>query len=917
MQRFVKHSDVQALLPDLGLPLIDFAAVPSSGATVVIDDDDTPNPGVSLVAMEGEGTSAPSHIPSPSPAPHELSQLRAHDVWAASRSTQSSSLTVLDIDEDETEHEHADNHVGEQIVPVQAAADQTQLAVRNVGWGGSRLTLQKLKDLKHDDFANMTAARCAIVGAQACASLRRMSEQLAVAKLAKRRLNRKLSVSASRATKQQSLQDAKSSNESTLVLQTGRSGKRLTPTATLALGIRRNIAHVAAADFGALLMVDLSGSTVIRSEIRTGAALAASMQDYTSDLMSVLRSTGRATVPGVDAPDLADIAYDESAWSLLVISVRADATHSSIWRREKLHVTEAELGLVTASLKSFPVSTDASDLQIVSGCTAEHAAGILQKQLNSIGVPSVSDIVAELTAASVEDVDRIVYIPSDCYLHIFHAAVRGGLELVDELIAEAFSSETLRGFDRYYSSIAKLTNLWREKASAMMTAWQDVHDGQGEASEDTRLLGQRYPLSVSSGRWGSVEGAEEFLLERGRPLVEPVMLRVLSKFMKADTDTAADAVDAENVDAAAADPASAEAAPAAGDGGDSGLVKESDGMDDVASYKIKLTKWCTGTLRAVTSCVFWCLLFLCRTLRSPLRHFMLFVQKESRGGECMFKLITSKLGQITREFQTLFHRLPEIVSQAMHLSGCLDDQKGLSDRDVLHMRYVALRLLLMHWAAFRRRIIRPLQQFPWQLFWLIKDPPRQFSQKRKDIATKFLMVGLEDLDHSSRKIRALCSRELQHMRDHGVFPDVPSVSGSFMYGFLKSLARMQPVDTQAIEGINSVIKLVGRRCPNISLELLSARLAIKRSLTEDGSMRRQKKWSRIRHAAEQMLATITGYHGAALAILGNPSRWSHPLPVELVCLHRCPWFQRLTRKTIKTRRAWPQRATATRLMVCQ
>ena len=359
MQRFVKHSDVQALLPDLGLPLIDFAAVPSSGATVVIDDDDTPNPGVSLVAMEGEGTSAPSHIPSPSPAPHELSQLRAHDVWAASRSTQSSSLTVLDIDEDETEHEHADNHVGEQIVPVQAAADQTQLAVRNVGWGGSRLTLQKLKDLKHDDFANMTAARCAIVGAQACASLRRMSEQLAVAKLAKRRLNRKLSVSASRATKQQSLQDAKSSNESTLVLQTGRSGKRLTPTATLALGIRRNIAHVAAADFGALLMVDLSGSTVIRSEIRTGAALAASMQDYTSDLMSVLRSTGRATVPGVDAPDLADIAYDESAWSLLVISVRADATHSSIWRREKLHVTEAELGLVTASLKSFPVSTDA------------------------------------------------------------------------------------------------------------------------------------------------------------------------------------------------------------------------------------------------------------------------------------------------------------------------------------------------------------------------------------------------------------------------------------------------------------------------------------------------------------------------------------------------------------------------------
>ena len=77
-----------------------------------------------------------------------------------------------------------------------------------------------------------------------------------------------------------------------------------------------------------------------------------------------------------------------------------------------------------------------------------------------------------------------------------------------------------------------------------------------------------------------------------------------------------------------------------------------------------------------------------------------------------------------------------------------------------------------------------------------------------------------------------------------------------------------------------MIKLVGRRCPNISLELLSARLAIKRALSEDGGMRRSKKWSKIRNSAEGLLASILGYNTAALAVLSCSSRWFVPLPVE-------------------------------------
>ena len=151
------------------------------------------------------------------------------------------------------------------------------------------------------------------------------------------------------------------------------------------------------------------------------------------------------------------------------------------------------------------------------------------------------------TAASVDSVNQIIYIASDCYLHIFHAAVRSGLQLLDDLLSECFGQHTMAKFGKYFGSLAKLVNIWRERAADIMRAWSDQHETEEASKSGPRSksnmtnaeiheLGRRYPLSVSSGRWGSVESAEEFLLERGRALTEPVILQVLSKQMKADPD---------------------------------------------------------------------------------------------------------------------------------------------------------------------------------------------------------------------------------------------------------------------------------------------------------------------------------------------------------------------------------------------
>ena len=127
---------------------------------------------------------------------------------------------------------------------------------------------------------------------------------------------------------------------------------------------------------------------------------------------------------------------------------------------------------------------------------------------------------------------NVIYMPGICFLHMYNAAVKQGLELVDSLLNGLFSKDTLAGFTKYFGSISKVVNCWREQASNIMMAWDE--DYQRE-DVNTLKLGRRYPLSVVSGRWGSIESAEDYLLLRTRERVVPTVLRVLSKHMKAQS----------------------------------------------------------------------------------------------------------------------------------------------------------------------------------------------------------------------------------------------------------------------------------------------------------------------------------------------------------------------------------------------
>ncbi len=115
----------------------------------------------------------------------------------------------------------------------------------------------------------------------------------------------------------------------------GRSG-RLTLSATFAIGLRRSLSNIAAADFGLVTCSDISGQTVLRCEEKCSAGVTLIMQNFCNEIM--VASTEN---------------HSQNCWSVACFAFRSDATNSRIWRRQKLHVLE-----VSAAYIKYPHKLD-------------------------------------------------------------------------------------------------------------------------------------------------------------------------------------------------------------------------------------------------------------------------------------------------------------------------------------------------------------------------------------------------------------------------------------------------------------------------------------------------------------------------------------------------------------------------------
>ena len=302
---FIEQSAVQRILAELKLPLL----FSSSSEPVVVEDD--------------------TAVARPEVAARDL--VAANDDVAA----------VVDLEaSDGAAEEAAGEADGLQLAAVGRAKNP---------YKGARVPVSELVQLTQEDFRQMPQGRCVAVAAQACAALARARAETKLARAQSRRSKNQLAIVSKKAKAK-----PKSANmNSCLVLQTkGKTGRRLTAQSHFSVAVRRNFSTMAACDFGAVVLHDISAATVLRAETKAGAALQSHVREVAADLLEPAREAAEAAASAaaddasaLEAADCTDVTKEP--WWLAAVCLRCDATNSSIWRREKLHVLEAELGVVT------------------------------------------------------------------------------------------------------------------------------------------------------------------------------------------------------------------------------------------------------------------------------------------------------------------------------------------------------------------------------------------------------------------------------------------------------------------------------------------------------------------------------------------------------------------------------------------
>ena len=342
---FLLHTDAQHVLAHLSLPLI--GSHSNQGSVIDLEEAD-----------QGPITSDLSAIAVATPLGHRSQSLSDVADGPGTDTFEAASESRLSSTQSQSQH---------MPLVLVSSTDPSTSCVDLVD--SRNHAIARLARLTEDECRGLSQPHLAVLAAQ---TSRELAKQLKRNKeLQEKRRQEKRARASEVARYEKRLKLVSADTASSLELSTsGKSGKRLNIRSILALGLRRNFANIAASDFGLVVLRDMSASTVTRSELRTAAALVMDMRAFCNSCVEDLRAMCSAPTPTPmlpeNEPDQTTIAREPHTsvsssplpWKLFVTSLRSDGTNSSIWRREKLHVLDATVGIVNRALQPRDVVQD-------------------------------------------------------------------------------------------------------------------------------------------------------------------------------------------------------------------------------------------------------------------------------------------------------------------------------------------------------------------------------------------------------------------------------------------------------------------------------------------------------------------------------------------------------------------------------
>ena len=135
---------------------------------------------------------------------------------------------------------------------------------------------------------------------------------------------------------------------------------------------------------------------------------------------------------------------------------------------------------------------------------------------------------------------------------------------------------------------------------------------------------------------------------------------------------------------------------------------------------------------------------------------------------------------------------------------------------------VTLEIAAFYWM----RMVKPLSEWPYKLFFLIQQPAKVECDLRKAISHELLVTDDDDIIDKgfTAKFRVAFNAELFDSSQTGLLDE-------FIFSLLTDIANHWGLDTQNIEGINGMLKRILTLAPNISLPLMSARVCVAKNIS--------------------------------------------------------------------------------------
>ena len=196
----------------------------------------------------------------------------------------------------------------------------------------------------------------------------------------------------------------------------------------------------------------------------------------------------------------------------------------------------------------------------------------------------------KLAAVIVGNTPNVFFFSSVCYEHQSHLIVKGGLKLIDIQLKQ-------RGAGwKYYSSIAKLCNVMREKSKDVYRIWCRIFGSVDAAGTVMKMVPK-----CDSGRWGSVEEAEARLLALGSDKLNECLRTAL--------------ITGEGMEV-----------PALVDDGPDDAVN-SLSVEQNQSYSKMMGRWRRECLECIADKRLWLVMRIMHTVREPVLHFSRWLKK--------------------------------------------------------------------------------------------------------------------------------------------------------------------------------------------------------------------------------------------------------------------------------------------------